>query len=138
MKKLIVHRRGFDVSPTTFRRQGKLIHRKGFKVSSTNFKMKDRGASGRATGNIPKLKKGTLGGQGFFSKSTQQRRRIESSLAKKIGEKRVQGKLQAIAVLNKRTNPEVMRKAQSDRSYIAGSFIGKKRVMYPRGFRRRK
>jgi hypothetical protein len=86
--------------------------------------------------HIPKLKSGTLGGKGFFSKTAGQRRRIESSLAHKIGEKKVQGKLQAIAVLNKNRNPVVMKKAQSDRSYIAGRFIGKKRVRYPKGFRR--
>jgi len=77
---------------------------------------------------IPKLRKGTLGGKGFFSRSIVSRRRIESRLAKRIGEKRVQGKLQAISTFTKRTSPRISRKAKADRLWIAKSFIGKKRV----------
>ncbi len=85
---------------------------------------------------IPPLKKGTLGGKGFFSKSAKTRRRILTRLAIRNGEKSVMGKLQAVAVLNKNTNPSVTRKAMADRRRVAKSFIGNKRVKTGRGLSR--
>ena len=108
------------------------------RVTRKSYTIKDRGALGRGPKIIPKLKKGTLGGPGFFKKSTEARRKFEVSLAKKIGEKKVQGKLQAVATLNKRINPSVSKKAAADRRFIAASFIGKKRVPTGEGLVRKR
>lgn len=108
--------------------------KKGVKVPRTVYKIKDRGAPGRGPKVIPTpLKEGTLGGKGFFKKSATARRRIAAEVAKRKGEKVVQGKLQAVATFTKRTNPAVARKAAADRKWIAARFQGKKRVPYPQG-----
>lgn len=83
-----------------------------------------------------KLKKGTLGGKGFFKKSLVMRRRILVKKAKNQGEKRIMGKLQAIVVLNKRKNPLLSRKAARDRRFIAASFIGRRKVKRGKGLSR--
>lgn len=106
------------------------------KVQSTTFTIKDRGAKGRGKKVFPTLKRGTLGVD--FSKPASTRRRLLSKKAKMVGEKRVVGKLRAIQVLNKRTNPSVSKKALADSKYIAGSFKGKKKVRYPTGFRKKR
>lgn len=119
------------------------VKRKGFtrkdgtRIAPTRFNIRDRGAPGRGPRVIPPLREGTLGGPGFFSKTQDVRRRREVMLAKRIGERKVQGKLQAIATFNKRTNPAVSRKAASDRRFIASSFVGKKRVKTGTGLSRR-
>lgn len=104
------------------------------RVKGSVFKIKDRGSPGRGPKVIPPLRKGTLGVS--FSSPASVRRKKEIELAKRIGEKSVMGKLQAIAVLTKRTNPEVSRKAREDRRFIAGSFKDKKFVGFPKGFGR--
>lgn len=83
-------------------------------------------------------KKGSLGGRGFFGKSDSVRRKMEIALAKKIGERKVQGKLQAIATFNKNTNPTVSMIAKRDRKFIAERFIGKKRVRKGTGLSKKK
>lgn len=75
---------------------------------------------------IPPLKKGSLGVS--FSSPVATRRKKLVALAKRIGEKRVAAKLRALAVLNKRTNPNVAAKAKSDARYINGAFRNKKFV----------
>ena len=139
--KLTVHRKGYT---------RKAHHRKSYvrsdgirvkassvgasRVPASSFKIKDRGAVGRDKKVVPELKEGTLGGKGFFSKSTKQRHAIESKLAKRHGETSVMGKLSSVSVLNKRTNPSVSKKAKGDKHWVGGSYKGKKKVKYPTGF----
>lgn len=104
----------------------------GVHVRGATFKIKDRGSRGRGNKVIPDLKKGSLGVS--FDQSPNVRHSKEAKLAARIGEKKVLGKLQAVAVFNKRTNQKVAAKARSDRKWIAGRFIGHKRVQYPGGF----
>lgn len=101
----------------------------------TQFAIKDKGAKGRGI-KLFDLKEGTLGVS--FSDSARKRRLQEIALARQIGEKKVVGKLRAIQVLNKRTNPTVSKKAKADAHFIAGSFKDKKKVRFPKGFGRNK
>ena len=119
-KKLRVRRKGY-------------VTKKGVRVRPAVFQIVDRGKPGRGPKILPKLKKGTLGVD--FSKSAMTRRRVLVRLAKRIGERRVMGKLRAIQVLTKRTNPTVSKKAKSDARWIAKSFIGRKRVRTGTGIR---
>jgi len=141
MAKLTVHRKGYSRKP--YERKG-YKRKSGVKVKPakvgrtkvppSTYKVTDRGAKGRGKKVFPQLKRGTLGIS--FKNSAKTRRAKESKLAHKYGEKKIVGKLRALQVLNKRTNPKVSKKAKADSSYIAGSFIGKKKVKYPTGFRR--
>lgn len=85
---------------------------------------------------IPPLKHGALGVH--FTKSAQSRRSIETRLARRVGERKVVGRLLALSVLNKHRNPVLARKAKADAHYIAGSFVGRSKTQYPTGFRRKK
>ena len=85
---------------------------------------------------IPPLKPGALGVS--FDEKADARRRKLAGKAKKVGEKAVVGRLRAIQVLTKNTNPSVSRKAKADAHHIAGVFVGKRKVPYGKGFRRRK
>ena len=87
---------------------------------------------------IKVTRKGSLGGPGFFARSVKMRRRLLVKLAKKVGEKRVVGKLRAIQVFMKNKNPSLSEKARLDARFIASSFIGKKRVRTGTGLSRRK
>ena len=58
-RKLRVHRKGFRVKPTTYKRKGKTIHRKGYYVKPTTYMIKDRGKPGRGPKTIT-VKKGKL------------------------------------------------------------------------------
>ncbi len=107
----------------------------GVRVKASTFKIRDRGKPGRGPRIIPPLVKGSLGVD--FSKPRMVRRRIEVALAKKIGERKVMGKLRAIQVFNKNTNPTLSEKARSDAKFIASSFIGRKRVRTGTGLSRR-
>ena len=75
---------------------------------------------------IKAMKAGSLGGKGFFKKSAMARRRVEARLARRIGEKKVQGKLAAITTWNKSRNPKLAKMAAADRRYIAHKFVGKR------------
>lgn len=142
MAKITVHRKGYERKAHS--RSG-YVRRDGVRVSPANvdravvpptvFKIKDRGARGRGKKVFPPLKKGALGIN--FSNKAMTRRAKLDKLAKKIGEKKVVGRLRAIQVLNKRTNPAVSKKALADSKYIAGSFKGKKKVKFPTGFRKK-
>jgi len=59
-RKLVVHRKGFHVKPTTYKRKGKTIHRKGYYVPPTTYEIEDRGAPGRGPKYIPELRKGLM------------------------------------------------------------------------------
>ncbi len=103
----------------------------GTRVKKSTFFIQDRGNRGRGPKVIPPLTGSPLGVK--FSNKASTRRRKEIALAKRIGERKVVGKLGAIATLNKNTNPTLSRKARSDQRFIAERFIGKKRVRSPRG-----
>ena len=83
-----------------------------------------------------KVQKGVLGQgkPGFFKLPTSIRRRRETQLARKEGEQAIVGRIRAIKVFHKNTNPSLSKKAASDARYIAGSFKGKKVVGFPKGF----
>ncbi len=110
--------------------------KRGVRVETTTFTIKDRGKPGRGKRIIPALRKGALGVK--FTNPTSTRRRKEIALAKRIGEKRVVGKLRAIQVFNKNVNPTLSEKARMDAKFIAGSFKGKKFVGKGKGFSRRR
>ncbi|KKN67098.1 hypothetical protein LCGC14_0464450 [marine sediment metagenome] len=76
---------------------------------------------------IPITAKGSLGVS--FSNKAATRRRKEVKLAKRIGERRVVGKLRALQNFNKNRNPTLSRKARADAKFIASSFRGRRRVM---------
>ena len=91
---------------------------------------------GRRRVRIPITAEGSLG-VSFKNKATT-RRAKEVKLAKRIGERRVVGKLRAIQVFNKNTNPTLSRKARADARFIASSFRGRKRVRTGTGLGSRK
>jgi len=103
-------------------RRGKWIRKSNVKRSV--YYAKDRGARGRGPKIIKITKPGSLGGEGFFSLPTETRHRRELTLARRVGEMQVMGKLSAIGVLNKRTNPTLSKKAFADRRYVAKSIGG--------------
>jgi hypothetical protein len=113
-KKLLVKKSGY--------------HRKGYMrgktyveptyVGPTTFKVKDRGAPGRGPRVLPTLRTGTLGGSGFFGLSDAARKKKLVGLANKHGLRVVAGKLRAVQVLEKRTNPVVSRKAAADAKWL--------------------
>lgn len=107
---------------------------KSTRVPASTFKIKDRGKPGRSKKVIPKLKMGALGVK--FTSSASARRRKLANQAKRLGERKVVGRLRAIQVLNKRTNPKVSRQALADSKWVAGSFRGRRKVKYPSGFGR--
>ena len=73
-----------------------------------------------------------------FRDSKEVRRKTLIAKAKKFGEKAIVGRLRAIQVLTKNTQPEVSKKALSDSKFIAGSFEGKKYVGEGKGYSRKK
>ena len=132
--RLTVHRKGFFVKPHPLHRDHVVIHIKGHYVRPSTFEVEDRGMPGRGRKVIPPLKKGTLG----VSTAHEPTAKLKVELvrrAEKIGEKKVVGKLGALAVLHKNTDPRLSRKERELQHYVAGSMIGKKRVKYPHGFK---
>lgn len=118
------------------------VHRKGYRrkngtwVKPATFKIMDRGAKGKGRKVIPKLKKGTLGVH--FNEPMSTLKRKLKMKAQTLGEKRVAGKLRAISILNKRTNPKLSKKAGQLASWVSGSFKGKSYKGYPKGFGKNK
>jgi len=116
------------VKPTTFKREGKVIHRGGY-----TYMREDVGAPGRTPPEkrvIPPLQEGELSkhlparyrDKGFFDAPTRARHTAYRKSVAEDGYKTVLGRLQAVAVLNKRTNPEVARKARRDRRWLVKTF----------------
>jgi hypothetical protein len=109
------------------------VHRKGYvtkrgvKVKATSFSIKDRGAKGRGEVKIPITRKGILG-EGFMSMPVTKQHSILKTSTRKYGEKSTQGRLQALANFNKRTNPQITKKATGLRSWVAKNFEGKKYI----------
>ena len=115
------HRRGSYV------RNGKRI--RATRVRGSTFLIRDRGRKGRGKDILQgrELKRGTLG-ENFFSKSRVQQESILAGKVRKLGEKKVQGELQFVAVVQKRTNPKIAKRAGDLRSWVAKSYEGKKRI----------
>ena len=114
------HRKGFS-------RKGRLI--KPTSVKRTIFLAKDRGKRGRGKPILPaSFEHKPMLGEGFFDKSQNAQKRILAGAVRRRGEMPVQGKLQYIANLQRRTNPEVSRKASRLRGFVAKNFEGRNRV----------
>jgi hypothetical protein len=113
------------VRPTTYRRKGKLIHRKGYV-----YEREDVGAPGKGPKVIPPLKEGELSKHlpekykdvPFFDAPAKARRLAYKRSIEEDGYKVTVSRLTAIQVLNKRTNPEIARKAARDRAWIVKTF----------------
>jgi len=111
--KLTVHRKGFRVKPTTYKRKGKIIHRKGYAVKPTTFEIEDRGAPGRGPKYIPELRKGLMTreaiaigllkpGERISDLSKREIGELAEHLRKKYGQKRAVGMFVAQKVFRKR------------------------------------
>jgi|SRR3990167_1129902 len=125
MAKLRVERAGYAREGYT--RTGG-IRVKSARVGPSSFLIKDRGKLGRGQKVLPPLKKPGILGEGFFSKSPEQRHKILAGMARKEGERKAQGRMQWVSTMNMRTNPALSRKAASDRQWIARHFMGRRRV----------
>lgn len=138
MAKLIIHRKGYTRRAFTARRRGKKIAVAKARVKPSIFTVSDKGKPGRGPKVVPPLKKGALGGPGFFRRTRQEQEGIVFRRAKKLGEKKVVGELRALQVFFKTTSPEESERANQLSKLIAGSFKGKNRVAYPKGFTRKR
>lgn len=121
---LLVKRKGY-IRRGYVRKDGVRVKRT--RVPATTFKIKDRGAKGRGKKVLPKLKKGSLGFS-LKGKTQAQINRLALKKARALGERRVAGKLRALQVLNKRTNPTISRKAAKAAKYVyqhIGKYKGK-------------
>jgi uncharacterized protein DUF5771 len=139
MTKLTVHVGPYKRKAFTATRRGKTVTIRAATVRAHTKEVEDVGLPGRTPPSrrvIPPLKPGALGVR--FDETADARRRKLAGKARKVGEKAVVGRLRAIQVLTKNTNPSVSRKAKADAHYIAGVFVGKRKVAYGEGFRRRK
>lgn len=139
MAKLTVHVGPYQRKAFTAARSGKIVRVRAATVRAHTRKVTDVGRPGRTPPSrrfIPPLKPGALGIS--FDKMPEARRKKLAAKAQRIGEKAVVGRLRAIQVLTKNTNPSVSRKAKADARYIAGIFVGKRKVPYGEGFRKGK
>ncbi len=139
MAKLTVQVGPYKRKAFTAARKGKIVTVRAATVRAHTKEVEDAGLPGRTPLSrrfIPPLKPGALGVS--FDETADARRKKLAGKAKRVGEKAVVGRLRAIQVLTKNTNPAVSRKAKADAHYIAGVFVGKRRVPYGEGFRRRK
>lgn len=137
MAKLTVRRKGYARKAYTAKRGGKKVRVARVRVKPSTFKIRDRGKPGRGPKVVPPLEKGAFGGPGFFSRSSDEQKRIVFKRARKMGERKVVGELRALQVFFKTTDPRKSRRALQLSKQVAGSFKGKQKVRYPRGFRRK-
>jgi hypothetical protein len=116
------------VGPTTYRWKGRLIHRQGY-----TYMREDVGAPGRTPESrrvIPPLQEGELSkhlpakyqGKPFFEVPTRARHNAYRKSVAEDGYDSTRGRLMALYVLNKRTNPEVARKARRDFNWVVKTF----------------
>jgi len=99
----------------SYLRNGKII--KGSYVDRTVYYAKDRGKPGRGKKIIKIKHPGTLG-KDFFKKSEKEQKKILGKIAETKGEKVAGGRMRAIQVLTKRTNPKVSRRAASLAAWV--------------------
>jgi hypothetical protein len=133
-KSMTVRRKGYTRKAFTATRGGKKVRVAKARVKPSTFKIRDRGKPGRGPKVVPPLKKGVLGGPGFFNRPSDEQKQIVFRRAKKMGEKKVVGELRALHVFLKRTSPQKSRRALALSKKVAGSFKGKQQVKYPEGF----
>ncbi len=137
--KIRVHVRPYRRKAFTARRRGKSVRIRAARVRAHTKSVKDVGLPGRTPPSrrfVPPLKPGMLGVS--FHEPAQVRRKKLIAKARRFAEKKIVGRLRAIHVLTKNTNPSVSKKAKADAHYVAGAFVGKRRVAYGKGFRRRR
>jgi hypothetical protein len=137
MAKMTIRRKGYTRRAFTARRGGKKIRIAKARVKPSMFRISDRGKRGRGPKVIPPLKKGALGGPGFFNRPSNEQKEIVFRRAKKLGERKVVGELRALHVFLKRTDPQKSRRALQLSKQVAGSYKGKQEVKFPEGFRRK-
>jgi hypothetical protein len=112
-RKLVVHRKGYYVPPTTYERKGKIIHRKGYYVPPTTYEIEDRGAPGRGKKVLPELRKGLMTkeaiaigllkpGERISDLSKREIAILAEHLRKKYGQRRAVGMFLAQLVFRKR------------------------------------
>lgn len=121
--KIRVHKRGY-IRRGYRRKDGTWVDKA--KVKPTSYLMEDRGKPGHGKKIITIKDKGSLGGPGFFSRDESYRRAVERRLVEKDGRRSVAGKLTALYVLQRRTNPRVAEKARSDMKWVNKEFSKKK------------
>ncbi len=138
VQQLVIHRKGYRRRAYTINRGGKVIRVKETWIRPTTYTVPDRGKPGRGPKVIPPLRKGALGGPGFFDLPLEEQKKIVFERARKVGEKKVIGELRALQVFFKRTQPEKAKRAKELSELVAGSFQGKKYVGYPQGFSKSK
>lgn len=137
-KMITIRRKGYSRRAFTSKRAGKNVHISATKVGPSTFKVRDRGKAGRGQKVVPPLKRGALGGPGFFNRSHDEQEKKVFSRARRIGERKVIGELRALQVFFKRTDPEKSRRALELSKRVAGSFKGQQKVTYPQGFRKKR
>lgn len=100
----------------------------GTKVKATTVKagcIKDRGKKGKGPKLITDLKKGTLTQYGYSSKYrlVGERRPALKKAIKNLGALRVQRKLNAVATLNKNTNPTKSKRMKADANWVSREYL---------------
>lgn len=130
---LIIHRKGFTVPRTRFKRDGTTIDREAFRVPPTTFKIEDRGAPGRGKPIIPPLRKGVMTRaaiNGGFIRKGQKVTDIPLNrmddfarfLARREGAEKAFGMFQAQVVFRRRERGIARKKFEVGRDTIAREF----------------
>lgn len=130
---LIIHRKGFTVPRTRFKRDGTTIDREAFRVPPTTFRIEDKGAPGRGKPIIPKLRKGAMTRaaiRGGFIEKGQKITDIPDSridnfarfLVRQEGAKTAFGMFHAQVIFRKRQRSPAARKFAIGRDTIAREF----------------
>lgn len=138
MATLTVSRKGYKRKAFTARRGGKKVRIGSSRVKPSTFKISDRGKPGRGPKLVPPLARGALGGPGFFNRPKAEQKQIVFRRAEKLGERKVVGELRALQVFFKTTSPSKSKRALELSKQVAGSFKGKEKVDFPKGFRKKK
>jgi hypothetical protein len=134
MAKLTVRRKGYTRKAYTAKRGGKKVKVGKTRVKPSTFKTTDRGKPGKGRKLFPPLERGAFGGAGFFKRSKSEQEQIVFNRAKKLGERKVIGELRALQVFFKTTDQAKSKRALELSKKVAGSFKGKEKVGFPRGF----
>ena len=105
--------------------------RDGVRIKSHKRDILDMGRRGltpKSRRVLPPLNHPGSLGEGFYSKPTAERHKILGRLTASKGERRTGGMMQWAATMNKRTNPNVAKKAIADRTWVHKTFDGKRRA----------
>jgi len=98
----------------------------GVKISETKVKpvcIKDKGKPGKGPNLFKILEKNTLRGFGYSSfKNVLERHESLKKAVKNIGKNTVIKKLNAVAILNKNTNPKIAGKFKADMQWVQNNF----------------